>query len=138
MDTGTSTPRSKLSTFLLITLLGLIALAGIALVMVQMHEAGHFGGSLMLFDDDISDSVLGWMIALPILAFTMVLVVVILAGTGVFLVGIFAMLVVLAVVLAVFGIAMAVLPFAAFLAVPVMFVWMVVKLAQRKQAAQAA
>jgi hypothetical protein len=132
-DTVGAQPSSRLRKLLIWMLAGLAVLVGLSFLMVQLHAAGNWDGGLMFGSADMSDSIVGWMIAIPVIVLTMMFVVAVLAGTGIFLAAVFAMLVVLALLLAIFGLALTVLPVLAFLAVPVAFVWLVIKAAQRKQ-----
>jgi hypothetical protein len=123
--------RSKTAKVLLFILLSILILASLGYLMAYLHGAQQWQGGLFMFDQDLSDSVLGWMIAIPIIALVFALVILIMLGVGIILSGVVAMVVVLALLAAIFGIAMAVLPVAAFLAVPILLVWLAVKLAMR-------
>jgi len=76
--------------------------------------------TLVMFDEDYSDSVLGWVIAIPILVVTTVIVAFVLAGTGVMVVGALAMAVVATLLAVLFALLLAFLPMAIVLAVPVL------------------
>lgn len=124
----TTAPTRTTTKVLSAMLIGLIILVGISLAMVSMHAAGNWSGGLMLGDNDFSDSLVGWMIAIPVIILTMALVMFIMIGVGIILAAVVAMALVLALVAVVFGLAMVVLPIAAFVAVPVLIVWGIVKL----------
>ena len=119
-------------------LIATITLACVALLLASLHSSNALEHSLMLFDEDFSDSVLGWMIAIPVLMVAFVVVAVALAGTGVILAVVFAMVLVMGLVAAVFAVLMALIPVAAFLAVPALIIWGVVKFCRRNVAATAA
>lgn len=88
-------------------------------------------GTLVMFDGDYSDSVLGWAIAIPILIVTAIVVAFVLAGTGVMVVG--ALVVAgLATILAVlFALLLAFLPMVIVLAIPILAVVGFVKLVSK-------
>jgi len=122
-------------------LIATITLACVSLLLASLHSSNALEAlehSLMLFDEDLSDSVLGWMIAIPVLMVAFVVVAVALAGTGVILAVVFAMVLVMGLVAAVFAVLMALIPVAAFLAVPALIIWGVVKFCRRNVAATAA
>jgi hypothetical protein len=124
----TTTPTRTTTKVLSAMLIGLIILVGISLLMVSLHAAGNWSGGLMLGNNDVSDSLIGWMIAIPVIVITMALVTLIMIGVGIILAAVVAMILVIALVAVVFGLVMAVLPIAAFVAVPVLIVWGIVKL----------
>jgi ABC-type phosphate/phosphonate transport system permease subunit len=78
------------------------------------------GGRLVFFDEDYSDSFLGWLVAIPILILTFLLVGVVLAATGVVVVGTLAMALVATVVALLFAFLLSVLPFALLIAIPIL------------------
>jgi hypothetical protein len=88
-------------------------------------------GTLMMFDDDYSDSVLGWAIAIPILIVTAIVVVFVLAGTGVMVVGALVLAVVVTILAVLFALLLAFLPMAIVLAVPILAVVGFVKLVSK-------
>jgi hypothetical protein len=149
--------------FLLFVLLATVALVGTAFLLA--HTSGAFAGdhTLMLFDEDLSDSVVGWMIAIPIVLVAMVFTVIVLAVAGIVVAlamaivlvamvftvivlavaGIvvalaMAMVLMIALVVAVFGVLLGLIPIAAFLAVPAAIIWALIKVNRRNAAAQAA
>jgi hypothetical protein len=130
-------PLTRLQKFLLWMLFGVVVLVGLSALLAYAHSANDWGSHVMIFNEDMSDSVLGWMIAIPAVMLTAVIVVVVLAGTGLLLAGVLAMTIMIAVLAVVLGLAFAVLPLAAFFAVPILFVWMVVRFAKRKDERQA-
>jgi len=105
----------------LLFMLLLTALAGFA-----VHSFGPHG-SILIDDMDLSDSMLGWMIAIPILTCVAIMLVVIFAGVGVIVAG------VLTLVLG--GLAVAalifMLPVLLFLAIPLMVLIGLVRLFTR-------
>lgn len=116
--------------FILATL-AIIAL--LAVVLAISHQSGLHNGSLMLFDEDLSDSVLGWALAIPILMLTVVLLVVVLTGAGVIVISALALAVATVLLSVVFAVLLAVLPLAAFVAVPILVVVGLVKLIGNRQ-----
>jgi hypothetical protein len=88
-------------------------------------------GKLIMFDDDYSDSVLGCAIAIPILMVTAIVVVFVLAGTGVMVVGALALAVVVTILSVLFALLLAFLPMAIVLAVPILAVVGFVKLVSK-------
>ncbi len=127
----------KLSRPLIFVLVLLAIVLVLALVLATGHQTGMFSGNLVLFDEDLSDSVLGWAIAIPILILAFTLVVVVLTGAGVIVAGALALALVAVLLCAIFAILMAVLPFAAFLAVPILVVVGLVKLLSNRSRSQA-
>jgi hypothetical protein len=120
-----STSSSRKVVFAVVILLA-IAIGAIAL---SSWFAGVVEpGTLIMFDDDYSDSVLGWVIAIPILVVTAIVVVFVLAGTGVMVVGALAVAVVATVLAILFSLLLAFLPMAIVLAVPILAVVGLVKL----------
>ena len=106
----------------------LLAVA-VAAVALSIWLAGSVEpGTLVWFDDDISDSALGWAIAIPVLILTAILVAVVLAGTGVMVVGALALAVVASIVAVLFALLLVFLPFAIFIAIPILVVVGLVKL----------
>lgn len=117
--------------FILATLAIIVLLA---VVLAISHQSGLHSGSLMLFDEDLSDSVFGWALAIPILMLTMVLLVVVLTGAGVIVLGALALALVAVLLSVVFAVLLTLLPLAAFLVVPILVVVGLVKFAgNRKQ-----
>ena len=106
----------------------LIAIA-VAAVALSAWLAGSVDpGTLVWFDEDISDSALGWAIAVPVLVLTAIVVAVVLAGTGVRVVGALAVAAVASIVAVLFALLMMFLPFAIFIAIPILAVVGLVKL----------
>ncbi len=130
-------PLTRLQKFLLWMLFGIVVLVGLAALLAHGHSANDWGSHVVIFDEDMSDSVLGWMIAIPALMLAAVIVVVVMAGTGLLLAGVLAMVLMIAILAVAVGLAFAVLPLAAFFAVPILFVWMIVRFAKRKDARNA-
>jgi hypothetical protein len=127
-------PLTRLQKFLLWTLFGVLVVVGLSALLAHAHSVNDWGTHVMLFDQDMSDSILGWLIAIPAVMLATVIVIVALAGTGIILAGVFAMVLVIAILALVVAIAFTVLPLAAFFAVPILFVWMIVRFAKRKDA----
>lgn len=88
-------------------------------------------GTLIMFDDDYSDSVLGWVIAIPILVVTAVIVAFVLAGTGVVVVGALAVAVIATILAVLFALLLAFLPMAIVLVMPILAVIGFVKLVSK-------
>ena len=112
-------------------ILGVVVLFAVAVAAVALSIwlAGSVEpGTLVWFDDDISDSALGWAIAIPVLILTAILVAVVLAGTGVMVVGALALAVVASIVAVLFALLLVFLPFAIFIAIPILAVVGLVKL----------
>ena len=123
---------------LLFLLLATVALVGTAFLLA--NNSGLFGTdhALMLFDEDLSDSVVGWMIAIPIVVVAMIFTVIVLALAGIVVALAMAMVLMIALVVAVFGVLLGLIPIAAFLAVPAAIVWAIIKVNRRNAAAHAA
>jgi len=117
---------------LLLALLAVVVIGALALLLANGHSAGFHDGSLMMFDEDLSDSALGWAIAIPILLVTAVLVVMVLAGTGVLVAGVLAVVLVATLLIMVLATVMAILPLLAFVAVPILAMVGLVKLLSRQ------
>ncbi len=113
-----------------------LLLAALLLLAVSIGLSSYFGehahhGSLMMFDDDMSDSAVAWFVAIPI-------VLVVLAITALIIIGAL-MLTLLAVLVAVVfglfaavvGVALTLLPLVIILAFPVLAIYGFVKLMQR-------
>jgi len=112
-------------------ILGVVVLLAVAVAAVALSAwlAGSVEpGTLVWFDDDISDSALGWAIAIPVLILTAILVAVVLAGTGVMVVGALALATVASIVAVLFALLLVFLPFAIFIAIPILAVVGLVKL----------
>ncbi len=123
-----STSSSRKVVFAFVILLA-IAIGAIAL---SSWFAGVVEpGTLIMFDDDYSDSVLGWVIAIPILVVTAVIVAFVLAGTGVMVVGALAVAVIATIFAVLFALLLAFLPMAIVLAVPILAVIGFVKLVSK-------
>ncbi len=118
---------------LLAALAVVLLVAAIAMGLAAMHQSGWMDGNLMLFDHELSDSALGWAIAIPILLLVAVIVAVVCAGAALLTVVALAF----AAVITVFALLLAMAPFAILLAIPVLAVYGLVKLFQRS-AVQAA
>ncbi len=112
-------------------ILGVVVLVAVVVAAVALSTwlAGAVDpGTLVWFDDDISDSALGWAIAIPVLILTAILVAVVLAGTGVMVAGALALAAVASIVAVLFALLLVFLPFAIFIAIPVLAVVGLVKL----------
>ena len=113
-----------------------VILATLLLVAVSIGLSSYFGehahnGSLMLFDEDISDSAVAWFVAIPIVV--VVLAIAALVTIGALLLALVVTLAAIALgVLAAFvGVLLAVAPLLIILALPVLAVYGFVKLMQR-------
>jgi hypothetical protein len=129
MNSALTTKTSKVLAAILI---GLLILLGFAMLMAYLGSTDSLGGSLIIMDDDVTHSVLWWMIAIPIIILSVLLVLGIMAGAGLLVALIVAACVVVALLAVIFGLAMAILPIAFLLAIPVLIIWGIVKLANRK------
>lgn len=118
---------NKISRPLFFAIIVLVVLAIIGAV-IASGTFGH-GPTLVMFDEDLSDSALGWMIAVPVMVLVGVLVTAVLAGVAV----ITAIALAFAAVMVVLALLIAFTPFAIFLALPVLAVYGLVKLFQRDQ-----
>lgn len=118
---------NKISRPLLFTLLAVLILAIIGAVITSGPFTLGDGPTLVIFDEDLSDSALGWALAIPIMVFVGVIVGAVLAGVAVITVVILA----IAALMVVLALLMAVTPVAVFLAIPVLAVYGLVKLLQR-------
>lgn len=125
MNTFVASSTTRVLLWLLIAVLALVA---VSFLMVHLHNAQQWDGGLVMFNHDLSDSVLGWMIAVPILIVVAIVVVAVLMGVAILVAGIVAMALVIALLAVVFALLMTVLPFALLLAVPVLIIWGIVKL----------
>jgi hypothetical protein len=131
---------NKISRPLVYVLLAVLVLAVVAAVIASGHlsigssEFGH-GPSLIIFDEDMSDSVFGWFIAIPILIVVAIAVAIILAAVAVFTLAVL----IFAAVIALLGLALAASPIVILLATPFLAIYGFVKLIQRdKRTMQAA
>jgi hypothetical protein len=131
MSVAPANKMSKTSKVLIAFLVATLALAAFGYLMAHLHSAGNWDGGIYAFDEDYSDSVLAWMIVVPILILTAVFVAVVMLSVGVMVAVLVAIAVVFGLIAAVFGLLFALLPIAAFLAVPVLIIWGIVKMAQR-------
>ena len=118
---------NKISRPLIFTLLAVLILAIVGAVIASGPFFTGAGPTLMFFDEDLSDSALGWMVAIPILVLVGIVVTAVLAGVALVTVVVltFAAVMVSLVLLLAFT------PFAIFLAIPVLAVYGLVKLFQR-------
>lgn len=120
----------KISRPLLIALAVVLVITALAMGLAVIHEHGGMDGSLIFFDHDLSDSALGWAIAIPILLLVAIIVVAVCAGAVLLTV----VVLVFAAVITVLALLMAMAPVAIFLAIPVLAVYGLVKLFQRNSA----
>lgn len=117
------------------TILFALFLAALTVTMA-MYFSYHAGGigdgmHIMVFDEDYSDSFLGWLIAIPILVVVGIITAVVLAGTGVIVAAALAMAAVATLLALFFAFALSILPLAVFVAIPILAVVGLVKLLQR-------
>jgi hypothetical protein len=109
----------------------LLAITIVAIALSSWFAVVMEPGTLIMFDDDYSDSVLGWAIAIPVLIVTAIVVVFVLAGTGVMVVGALAVAAVATILAVLFALLLAFLPMAIVLAVPILAVVGFVKLVSK-------
>ena len=121
---------TKISRPLLITLAVVLVITALAMGLAVTHDRGGMDGTLMFFDHDLSDSAFGWAIAIPILLLVAIIVAAVCAGAA--LVTVVAL--VFAAIITVLALVLAMTPIAIFLAIPVLAVYGLVKLFQRKPA----
>ena len=120
---------NKVSRPLFFTLLIVLILAIVAAVIINGPLSSGHGPTLMFFDEDLSDSAFGWMIAIPILVLVGITLLAVFAGAA-----LVAMLAVaFAAVMVVLAMLLAMTPFAIFLALPILAVYGLVKLFQCDQ-----
>ena len=112
-------------------LLAIAVIGLLAVLLANGHSTLMPDGHLMMFDEDLSDSAVGWAIAIPILILAAVVLAIVLAGTGVLVAGVLVMALVMTLVAAVFAVAVTVLPLLAFIAVPILAIVGLVKLLSR-------
>ena len=120
----------KTSRPLLIVLAVVLVVTGLSVGLAVSHEYAAMGGSLMLFDHDLSDSAFGWLIAIPVMLLVAIVVIAVCAGAALLTV----VALVFAAVIGVAALVLAMTPFAVFLVIPVLAVYGLVKLFQRKSA----
>lgn len=118
----------KISRPFIITLAVVLVITAVAMGLAAAHASGGMDGSLMFFDHDLSDSAFGWAIAMPILVLIAIIVAAVCAGAALLTV----VALVFAAVIAVLALLLAMTPLAIFLAIPVLAVYGLVKLFQRK------
>lgn len=113
-----------------------LLLAALLLLAVSIGLSAYFGehahnGSLMMFDEDMSDSAVAWFVAIPIVV--VVLAITALVTIGVLMLALLAVLVavVFGLLAAVVGVGLTLLPLVIFLAFPVLAIYGFVKLIQR-------
>ncbi len=124
---------NKVSRPLLVALAVVLVITAVAMGLAATHAGSGMDSTLMFFDQDLSDSVLGWAIAIPVLLIVAVIVVAVLAGAALITV----VALIFAAIITVLALVLAMAPFAIFLAIPVLAVYGLVKLTQR-QAVRAA
>lgn len=118
---------------LILVLFALLALVAAAFAL--SHWSADFPGTIIMGDHDLSESPLGWMIAIPLLFLAAILVAAVCAGAAVMVV----LALAFAALMVVLALLLAAMPFAVFLGIPVLAVYGLVKLVQRdRRMAQAA
>ena len=121
------TIMKKLSRPLLAVIAAAIIIAALALSLAYTYESNAINGPLMFMDYDLSDSVLGWAIAIPVLLLVAVIVAAVLAGAA--MVTVVALL--FAAIITVLALLMAMAPVVIFTAIPVLALYGFIKLVQR-------
>jgi hypothetical protein len=119
----------------LFLLISTVLLVGAAFLLATLSNVSGLDHTLMYFDEDLSESVIGWMIAIPVLVVAAVVTVVALAFAGAVVALVLAVAVLMALVVAAFALVFALIPVAAFLAVPAAMIWAIVKISRRNAAA---
>lgn len=122
---------NKPSRTLVILLIALVALAAMGFALSYFHATHDFPGTLIMFDEDMSDSPIGWMIAIPIIIGVFAIVAVVLAGAAIITVIALAF----AAVLVILALLLAATPFALVLGIPILAIYGFVKLVQRDRRA---
>ena len=123
--------KTKIARPVFLILLGIAVIGLLAVLLANGHSTVMPDAHLMMFDEDFSDSAVGWAIAIPILILAAVVLAIVLAGTGVLVAGVLVMALVMTLVAAVFAVAVTVLPLLAFVAVPILAIVGLVKLLSR-------
>ncbi len=120
---------NKISHPLLFTFLAVLILAALGSIIASSPFGVGHGPTLVMFDEDLSDSALGWALAIPILVFVGVVVTAVLAGAALITVAAlaFAALIIVMVMLLAFT------PIIVFLGLPILAVYGLFKLIQRDQ-----
>ena len=114
-----------------LTVITLLAITIAAIALSSWFAGTTEPGTLMMFDGDYSDSVLGWAIAIPVLMVTAIAVVFVLAGTGVMVVGALAVAAVATILAVLLALLLAFLPMVIELAVPILAMIGFVKLGSK-------
>ena len=117
---------NKMSHTLIVTLAVVLVIAA-AVGLATTHESGAINGSLMFLDQDLSDSALGWAIAIPVLLLVAVIVAAVLAGAA--LVAVFALI--FAAIITILALLLAMAPVVILTAIPVLALYGFIKLVQR-------
>lgn len=126
---------NKISRPLVYTLVAVLILAVLAFLLSTYHSGSGAGVHLMMFDEDMSDSPLGWAIAIPVLIFVGIVLVAVMAGVAMIVTAALAF----AAVMVVLAITLAFTPLAIFFGLPVLAIYGLYKLVQRdRRAMQAA
>ena len=118
---------NKTSRPLIVTLAVVLAIAVAAVGLAYTHESGGINGSLMFMDHDLSDSALGWAIAIPVLLLVAVIVAAVLAGAT--LVTVVALI--FAAIITVLALLLAMAPVVVLMAIPLLALYGFIKLVPR-------
>ena len=116
------------------TLLAVLVIGVIAAVLASGHYSLDGWPTLTFMDDDLSDSVFGWAIAIPVMIFVGVILVTVFTGVAL----VVTVAVACAAVVAVLAVVLAFTPVILFLAIPLLAIFGLVKLFQRDSAKIAA
>ena len=122
---------NKISRPLVFTLVAVLALVAMAFALSNHFGAADHGVHLTMFGEDMSDSPMGWLIAIPVLAFVGILLVAVFAGVAVMVTAALAF----AALMVVLAIALAFTPIAIFFGLPLLAIYGFVKLVQRDRRA---
>ena len=125
---------NKISRPVFFTLLAILVIAAVAAVLASGHFLPATDMHMVLFDEDLSDSFAGWMIAIPVVIFVGVVLTVVFAGVALAVV----LAVGLALIIALLAILLAFAPVVLILAIPFLAIYGFVKLIQRDSARIAA
>ena len=112
---------------LFFALIALLVLAIVGAVIASGQFSFGSGPTLMFFDEDLSDSALGWMIAIPILVVVGMAVAVVLAGV----VLITTVALAFAAIMVILALILAFTPVVVFMALPILAIYGLFKLVQR-------
>ncbi len=125
----------RVSRPLIFVFVAVLSLAVLSFVLANHYSATDAGVHLMMFDEDMSDSPLGWAIAIPVLICVGIVLMAVMAGVAMIVTAALAF----AAVMVVLAITLAFTPLAVFFGLPLLAIYGLFKLVQRdRRAMQAA